>query len=259
MNSTLKGILLALSLFLGTWLVFHGSYSLWAAAASSRPQTELELPGPEYAEGARLYRRDCASCHGIAGDGGGELASSDLLFAPRDFRGELFRFISTDNGVASRADVLRTIRRGIPQVGMPPALRCTTEEQVILADYVLALHRLGAGPRTIAGAAVPVPPSPDRGTLPSRGSELFATYCAVCHGADGTAKDAPAFPDSTGRMMRPRDLSSGAFHGGSSDADLYWRIRCGIPGTVMPAFSTEQLDDHEVQQVIGFVRSLSGS
>ncbi len=257
MSTTLKGILLTLVLAAVTWSVFVVAAALWATAAASLPETDLALPGEEFAEGARLYRRDCSSCHGAVGDGAGKLAGTVASLVPRNFRGEAFRFISTDNGVAFRADVLRTIRRGIPEVGMPPALLCTAEEQELLADYVLELHRLNAGRGQLPGALLAVPDASEVAVRVRAGRDLFLAHCSACHGADGKAEGVPALPDSTGRLIRPRDLTAGEFHGGSTDADLYWRIRAGIPGTAMPSFPQELLSDSQVLDVIAFVRRLN--
>ena len=257
MSTTLKGFFLALVLTAGTWAVFEVALSLWARAAASQPITDLVLPGPEFSEGARLYRRDCAACHGPVGDGAGKLAGTVASLMPRNFRGESFRFISTDNGVAFRADVLRTIRRGIPEVGMPPARLCSAEEQGLLADYVLELHRLNVGQGRTPGSLLAVPVGAEAPVRIRAGRDLFLANCSACHGVDGTAQGVPALPDSTGRLIRPRDLTAGEFHGGATDADLYWRIRAGIPGTAMPAFSQETLTDPQVLDLIAFVRSLS--
>ena len=142
MNTILKALFFGFVLFLGTLIVFESSASLWAAAESAPPSTELPMPlGLDYQEGARLYRRDCASCHGVAGDGDGALAETNALLRPRNFREEPFRFLSTQNGVPTQGDLVKTIRRGIPEAGMPPTLQCSPEETETLAEYVWALFQ----------------------------------------------------------------------------------------------------------------------
>jgi len=242
-----KSVLLAVCTFLGTWLVFLGTESLWAHAQKSQSTDE----------GARLYQRDCAACHGVVGDGAGKLAGTVASLVPRNFREEPFRFISTENGIAFREDILRTIRRGIPEVGMPPALLCSPEEQEVLADYVMGLHQQGSPDEDAPGAQWKFPSPQGNGQTLEESQAVFTANCSVCHGPDGTAKNAPAFSDSLGRLVKPRDLTVGDFYGGATDLDLYWRIRCGIPGTVMPAFSKEQLTDVQVLGLIQYLRSLS--
>ena len=257
MNTILKALFFGFVLFLGTLIVFESSASLWAAAESAPPSTELPMPlGLDYQEGARLYRRDCASCHGVAGDGDGALAETNALLRPRNFREEPFRFLSTQNGVPTQGDLVKTIRRGIPEAGMPPTLQCSPEETETLAEYVWALFQLGSGKGKTPGKVISIPPSIPAGSA-VQVEKLFATYCSACHGTDGTAKESPEFPDSLGRLSKPRDLSSGKFHGGDTDTDLYCRIRCGLPGTAMPPFSINQLTDQQVGDLIAFVRKLA--
>lgn len=80
------------------------------AAASKNP-----LAGSEKARraGARLYRRECAACHGPGGEGGGKappLVSPEVENAPP---GALFRVLT--NG---------SLRRGMPSFAhLPPPQR----------------------------------------------------------------------------------------------------------------------------------------
>jgi len=113
------------------------------------PQAMLQWLGTtadELRVGAREYVRLCAGCHGLSGDGTGPLARR-LVPQPRDFRLGVFKFSST--GTAAKptpADLLATIREGIPTTAMvayeaeyerrPAAIRA-------VRDYVIYLSARG--------------------------------------------------------------------------------------------------------------------
>lgn len=73
------------------------------------------------------------------------------------------------------------------------------------------------------------------------GSRIYRSHCAECHSL-------------TGEGGRGPDLTRGDFRHGSSDAALLRNIMRGIPGTEMPGI---YMQDHQVWQVVAFVRSLS--
>src|SRR5581483_8954510 len=74
----------------------------------------------------------------------------------------------------------------------------------------------------------------------AKGSAVFATQCAYCHGAHGEGG-------------RGADLTSGQYTHGSTNADLFSTIRNGVPGTSMPPAS---VNDEQVWQLVAFVRRL---
>src|SRR4051812_41995641 len=87
------------------------------------------------------------------------------------------------------------------------------------------------------------------GDVVKRGGALFATNCAVCHGATGRGDG------SVGKYFRAiPDLSSGAIQA-YSDGLIYSIIREG--GFNMPAYA-EALNPSERWAVVHFVRSLRG-
>ena len=82
------------------------------AAARDRP--------PLVAEGARLYGRSCAVCHGDGGRGDGIIASR-LLAPPRDFTQAVFKIRSTPSGsLPTDLDLFQTLSRGIHGTDMAP-------------------------------------------------------------------------------------------------------------------------------------------
>ena len=75
------------------------------------------------------------------------------------------------------------------------------------------------------------------------GKATFRSNCAFCHGLTGTGGRGPA-------------LNTGHFMHGSADDDIKGVIKNGVPGTTMPSFEFEK---DELDHVVGYVRSLSGS
>ena len=87
----------------------------WSNPAPSpgTPATQASL-----AEGARLFKQNCAICHGDKGDGNG-IAANVLDPKPRDFHVGKYRLVTSGNGVPFRADVIHSIQHGIPGTSMP--------------------------------------------------------------------------------------------------------------------------------------------
>lgn len=109
-------------------------------------ETELDLDKIKMAAGPvssdidgtpqGLYRKHCAQCHGISGDGAGPSA---LLLNPypRDFRKGTFKFNSTPPGAKPTDDDIRkVILAGIPGTGMPSFGTLPPEEIDALVEYV---------------------------------------------------------------------------------------------------------------------------
>lgn len=90
-----------------------------------------------------LYRRHCAHCHGISGDGAGPTAAF-LNPYPRDYRMGKFKFKSTPIGVRPTHDDLRRILiNGIPGTAMP-SFKLLPDGQInALVDYVKYLSIRG--------------------------------------------------------------------------------------------------------------------
>lgn len=97
--------------------------------------------------------------------------------------------------------------------------------------------------------ANPIPPNRESVTA---GSAVFATNCALCHGASGQG-DGPV-----GLTMNPRpaDLTQHAFPGIHTDAQLYEWITNGFPGTRMPGFKSS-LSDTDRWNLVNFIRTLA--
>jgi len=225
--------------------------------------------------GETLYRMHCVVCHGTNGRGDGP--ASSFLFPPaRDFGTGRFRLVSSQNGAPFDADLVATLRRGIPGSAMPAWNWLAEQDLWALAAYVRALATLGFEARLVAEAEAHGDPAlareagriarerlaPDARIAPlpavsgepdlARGADVFRRHCAECHGPDGRGQREPR-RNEDGTLNWARDLTAGFLKGGDAPSELTARVRCGLPGTAMPP--TELAPDDE-RELIAFVRAL---
>jgi hypothetical protein len=110
------------------------------------PETGLDLrklkmaSGPVWSDqlGGKhgLYRRYCAHCHGISGDGRGPTAMI-LNPYPRDYRPGVFKFKTTYNPNEPSDNDLQTIlHNGIPGTAMPSFAVYPPDEVAAVIEYV---------------------------------------------------------------------------------------------------------------------------
>ncbi len=103
--------------------------------------------GPSYVDDERtqhgLYRRHCAHCHGVTGDGKGPTAPF-LNPYPRDYRQGKFKFKSTFGPAKPTHDDLKhTLIEGIPGTAMPSFKLLPDNEIEALVEYVKYLSVRG--------------------------------------------------------------------------------------------------------------------
>ena len=117
-----------------------------AAAPSKIPAAGDECVldrGGVLQSGRMLYMRHCSHCHGTSGDGNGPTARY-LTPKPRDYRNGVFKFTSTnDLSKASRGDLSRIVKYGIPGTYMPSFLLMEDEEHHAIIEYVRFLSLRG--------------------------------------------------------------------------------------------------------------------
>jgi mono/diheme cytochrome c family protein len=100
--------------------------------------------------GRGLYMRHCSHCHGTSGDGNGPTAQY-LNPRPRDYRHGVFKFTSTnDMSRASRKDLERILKYGIPGTYMPSFLLMEESELHAIVEYVRFLAMRGEYERKVA-------------------------------------------------------------------------------------------------------------
>lgn len=234
--------------------------------------SSITAPG---SRGYALYQANCAACHGASGRGNG-VAAIALKIRPRDFWNEPFRYVSTMDGIPTSDDLAQTIRSGRLLGEMPASPWLSDEDVRVLAEYVLEFNRLGwverlsedesmsaadveeiASDRVTPLEPIVVPmPSTDFQPGSEVGRSLYVQACASCHGPSGRGNGLNMLLDDRGRQVTVRDLTSDPIRGGASPTELFKRIRCGVPGTPMPA--QPALTDDQVWQLVFYTRQLMG-
>jgi mono/diheme cytochrome c family protein len=191
----------------------------------------------------------------------------------------------------SREDLMKTLRSGIPTASMPSFHLLPDDELSALTSYVIHLSLRGQAENTLARQIAAGESADPAATVASnfnkwvrdsktydpaipanwhdivrgdgkQGRELYLGDggCVQCHGKDGVSSPAEVADNATrrndwGDLNPPRDLTVGAYRGGSRPIDLFWRIRIGIGPAGMPAAS-EKLTDEQVWHLVDYTMKL---
>jgi cytochrome c oxidase cbb3-type subunit 3/ubiquinol-cytochrome c reductase cytochrome c subunit len=191
----------------------------------------LECGGvtPSFAErrGVTVYRRMCAVCHGVEGQGyaadqAPALANRAFLASVTD---EYLRNAISNGRSGSTMSAWARLHGG-PLGGAE------------IDGLVALFHAWREGPRATLDE------SPLLGDK-ARGAGVYARECARCHGPEGTS----------GVFMH---IGSGDVLGTASDGFLRYAIRNGHQGTAMPAFEAS-LGDGAIDDVIALMRAWQAS
>ena len=188
----------------------------------TRPASEAGLSPVEL--GRQLYAPNCATCHGLQGEG---VAPGTR---PRGVNGVPGAGPPLRGAGALAADFyLRTGYMPLGHPGDQPKARRPAFDDREIRALVAYVDSLGGGP--------PIPrPDPASGNL-SRGERLFAEHCAGCHqivAAGGVV---------TGARVPPLDRV---------DARQIWQaVRIGP--YVMPTFSARSISDQDLNSIVRYV------
>lgn len=184
------------------------------------------------ADGATLYARNCAGCHGDDGSGGIGIPLSLPSF----------------QATADDAYLTRTIRLGRPGRVMPAFQQLSDEEVGAIVAHLRSWYA-GKPPRY---AATPV-----KGDA-RRGESLFAKYCAACHGARGEGSHGTGVTFSRPRdfPIMPPALHNRGYLASTTDAMIKATLIKGRAGTPMVAFMERGLQERDIDDLVAFVRSL---
>jgi mono/diheme cytochrome c family protein len=224
------------------------------------------LPEPEAVHrGQVVYQKQCAVCHGIAGDGNGFLAYG-FDVKPRDFRQGWYKFRSTKNGNRpTLEDIERTIRQGVPNSTMPAWGQFLKPAEIHDVARYLVIFSEGFTEDWIAAKqpellSIAEPPA-DLALLRDRGAELYKTLdCTACHGERGLGDgpSAAALKDNWGNATTATDLTyKWLFKNGHTPADLYRSIIGGLAGSPMPSAEGALPEMRDRWALISFILSFS--
>lgn len=192
---------------------------------------------PAEPDGALLFARNCAVCHGESGRGGVgvPLALSSFLASVDD------------------AYLERTIRLGRPGRVMPAFSRLSDAEIAAIVRHVRGWQRDTAAPARFSDAPV--------AGDPSRGASLFARHCAACHGDQGQGGRGTGVTFS-----RPRDLpivapalNNPGFLRAATDAMIKATLMNGRAGTPMVSFLEQGLTERDIDDLVSYVRSFEAA
>ena len=181
--------------------------------------------------GGELFAAHCAGCHGDTGKGGVGVPLSLPSFLE-----------SVDDNFLHK-----TIRMGRPGRVMP-AFRVLSDAQV------------GAIVRHIRSwSGKPAPDFSDklvRGDA-QHGKQLFAGYCAACHGANGEGGRGTGVTFSRKRdlpIIAPA-LNNTGFLAAASDEMIRHTLQFGREDTPMRSFLVQGLSEQDIDDLVSYVRS----
>jgi mono/diheme cytochrome c family protein len=254
-------------------------------------QRTLVQPSAELiALGARVYRANCASCHGDQGLGNGA-SGVNLAVKPRNFH-----LPSSDwkNG-ASVLNMYHTLERGLGSMPNFPALNPKQKYAVIHYIHDAFMKEVGyppdppealaalPGPSADTGGGLPDPYTTDANRVAVRvvldrlaepppapvsrssarpldglGRSIYMKNCASCHGPQGEGVMPRRLVGSSGAQLRALAQSSSLLAPDAKwagDFDHFRHIVAnGVPGTVKPGHPT--LTESELLALYNFTLSL---
>jgi mono/diheme cytochrome c family protein len=180
---------------------------------------------------AKLFRQNCAACHGE--DGTGSNVRKTLPLIP-DFTSLAWQMSQTEVAIVNQIDY--------GTAPLMPAWRYKlTREQVLgLAVYIrsFAAHQPGAQP-TVAPTS----------HLSAR--NLFGTFCFTCHDSNGKGN-----PNIRASMPELPDFTKPTWQKSRTDADLAHSILDGKGKFMLPM--KDKLGTIDVKQMVALVRGFDG-
>ena len=95
-------------------------------------------------------------------------------------------------------------------------------------------------------------PAPPTAESIADGAAVFTRRCAACHGADGSGG-----PPSEEVTTAASNLIDDVWDHGSTDGEIFWVIKNGIPPDLLMGPWGDRLSDTDVWNVVNFIRDLA--
>jgi cytochrome c oxidase cbb3-type subunit 3 len=185
-------------------------------------------------DGAGLYGTHCAACHGDKGGGGVGVPLSMPSFLD-----------SVDDHFLHQ-----TIRQGRPGRVMPAFASLSDAQVAAIVGFIRGWSDKPApaySTARIEGDA-------------EHGKELYASYCAACHGAEGEGGSGTGVTFSRHRdlpIIAPA-LNNSGFLAAASDEMIRHTLQYGREGTPMRSFLVQGLSEQDLADLVSYVRSFDG-
>jgi mono/diheme cytochrome c family protein len=195
-----------------------------------------------YERGKMVFLTNCAHCHGLAGDGQG-WDGAYLNPQPADFREMAGETMTPE----AQGEHLAKVTFGIQDTAMPAWGEFLPESQRWdVIKYLMDTFMTGKpatasayGDGAIAAdfslASSDVYVSEGHTISVTHGADLYATYCATCHGDAGQGNGLGTEGSASG--------GPAAFPADMGEAYIYWRTWEGVPDSTMYPFKWFLLGD----------------
>jgi len=221
--------------------VMISAMALFAAGckvAPARPEPAAQRPD-QVLNFATLYQQNCVACHGEQGRNGVAISLANPVYL----------------AVAGTDAIQKATANGVPGTLMPAFAK---SQGGMLTDQQIAVLAQGVEsawgkPTALQGPSAPPYASSSPGD-PAQGQQAFATFCASCHGSDGTGLKRKE--NSTGSLVDPTYLAL------ISDQGLRSLVIAGQPEDGMPGWrsdltgaSSRPMTDKEITDIVAWLTS----
>ncbi|MGH7973147.1 MAG: c-type cytochrome [Limisphaerales bacterium] len=193
------------------------------------PGPEVVRPG-EVLNFTTLYRQNCSGCHGVEGKGGAAVSLAGPVYLT----------------LVDDATLRRITANGLPGTLHPAFARAAggtlTEQQIDALVHGMRTH--WANPGLLRGDSPPSYSASAPGDV-KRGTEVYKTFCASCHGPGGHGGS------------KAGSIVNGSFLGLVSTQNLRTTVIVGVPGFGMPDWRSDvpgkPLTPQEVSDVVAWL------
>jgi cytochrome c oxidase cbb3-type subunit 3/ubiquinol-cytochrome c reductase cytochrome c subunit len=195
-------------------------------ATEARPEQVLDFP--------TLYKQNCAACHGNNGVGGAAISLANPAYL-----------------ATAGVDNIRSIAaNGVPGTLMPAFGK---KAGGMLTDAQLGVISQGMidawGRASALGGATPLPYAAQGKGDAVHGQAAYGTFCASCHGADGTGT-----PGKIGSIVDPAYLALVDDQGLRSIV-IAGRPDLGMPGAYPNGQGARAMTDQQVTDIVAWLAS----